>query len=78
MTEQTITYEIKPEDFTSQQPANGFVDNRVKLIVDEKKVETWELMVLESGRITDWLLVFSRYLCRGETPISPEIRKSIS
>jgi hypothetical protein len=29
--------------------------------------------VLESGKITDWLLVFARYLCRGETPISPEI-----
>lgn len=52
------------------------MDNRPRLVVDAKKVETWEIMVMESGKISDCLLVFARYLCRGERPISPEIPPS--
>lgn len=54
--------------------ANGNLtvkDNRYHLEVDPKQVETWELGVLESARVLDWLLVFSRYLANGSGLVSP-------
>jgi hypothetical protein len=58
-----------------QQPPHsaGFIDNRIQIFVDPKRVETWELMVLETSKINDALLVFARYLTRGEQLISPNL-----
>lgn len=56
---------------TEQQPA--FVDNRARIEVDAKQVETWEIMVMEEGNISKALLVFSRYLARNGAPVSPDL-----
>lgn len=52
------------------------IDNRYKLEVDPQKVQTWEIMLLEKGqtlRVTDLVMVFSRYLANGSGPISPDL-----
>ena len=48
-----------------------YVDNRMKIEVDSKQVETWEIMAMEEGNITKAMMIFARYLCRGDKPISP-------
>lgn len=48
-------------------------DNRLQLLVDGRQVETWELVALETLRITDWLMIFPRYLARGDKLISPNL-----
>ena len=55
---------------TNGTPENKpFVDNRIK--VEAKQVETWEIMVMEEGNITKAMMVFSRYLSRGDQLVSP-------
>lgn len=49
----------------------SYVDNRLHLEVDPKQVEAWELSVLESSRVTDWLMIFPRYLANGRGLVSP-------
>lgn len=72
MTEQTVAYNWQE---ANQPPTNGqsFVDARVQLVIDQKKIEMWEVMAIETERVTDMMMVFARYLCRGDQPISPEI-----
>ena len=48
-----------------------YIDNRYRLEVDPKQVEAWELIVMESPRITDWMMVFARYLVNGSGLVSP-------
>lgn len=48
-------------------------DNRYQLDVDGRFIETWELMVMESGNFADAIMVFARYLVRGGKRVSPEI-----
>ncbi|MCP4342692.1 MAG: hypothetical protein GY799_28375, partial [Desulfobulbaceae bacterium] len=50
-----------------------FNDNRARIEVDPKQIETWELMVMEAGVVANWILVFSRYLKRGDKLISPSL-----
>jgi hypothetical protein len=47
--------------------------SRPRLEVDPKQVETWELMVMESPKISDWLLIFPRYLSDGNGLVSPSL-----
>lgn len=55
-------------------PTNGeFIDNRPHIVVDAKNIETWELMVFEEQRINDWMMVFARYLYKGDRPVSPDL-----
>lgn len=50
-------------------------DNRLQIVVDEKQVESFELAIVDSGVITDWQILLSRYLCNGNGPISPELQR---
>jgi len=51
---------------------NGqFIDKRAQLEIDPKQIEVWELMVLETQVLTDWIMIFSRYLTRGGKLVSP-------
>ena len=49
------------------------LDNRLHLEVDPKQVETWELLVAESAKIGDWLLMFSRYVANGRGILCPDL-----
>ncbi len=71
MTEQAATYQYNPLEMAPGNGAATFNDNRPTLLVDPKQIETWELMVLESGKITACMLIFARYLCRNGQPVSP-------
>lgn len=54
----------------------NYEDTRVRLYMNEnqiRNVQTWQMMALESGKITSFLVVLAPYLCRGETPISPDM-----
>ena len=64
----TLEYFEKPAN--GAQPATA-VDNRLQILVDGKMVETWELMVMEGGKVAEWLMVFARYLARGDRLVSP-------
>lgn len=55
------------------QDRETFVDNRLRIEVDPKQIETWELMAMETGRLEDTMLVFTRYLYRGERQVSPDL-----
>jgi len=46
-------------------PTRQFVDNRVRIEVDPERVEAWELMAVESSKLTDIMLVLCRYLANG-------------
>lgn len=48
-----------------------YIDNRYRLEVDPKQVEAWELTVMESPKVSDWMLVFPRYLANGSGLVSP-------
>lgn len=50
-----------------------FKDNRFRLVVDSKQIETWEVMVMEDGNLTKAMMVFARYLHRGDSLVSPEL-----
>ena len=56
-------------------PSMQVKDNRLQIIVDEKQVESFELAIIDSGVITDWQILLSRYLCNGNGPISPELQQ---
>ncbi len=60
-------------DAMSNGSKTEFIDNRPKIEVDPKQIETWELMVMEEGKITGFIMVFARYLVRNGQPVSPEI-----
>lgn len=49
------------------------IDNRYRLEVDPKQVEAWELTVMESPKVSDWMLVFARYLANGSGLVSPAL-----
>ena len=68
----TNTFEPSTIEKQNGQVAT-FQDNRLHLVVDGRFVETWELMVMESMKISDWLMVFSRYLCKGDRLISSNL-----
>lgn len=55
--------------------SNGlpFDDNRLRLEVDGRQVEAWELTVMESQRITECMLVFARYMVTDRGPVSPDL-----
>lgn len=60
------------EKIDSQDEATVEVkDNRYRLEVDEKNVESWELGCVQSGMVNDWLLLFPRYLVNGNGLVSP-------
>ena len=59
----------------STPPPMQVKDNRLQIVVDEKQVESFELAIIDSGVITDWQILLSRYLCNGNGPISPELQK---
>lgn len=67
------TLEYTLESNGAQKDLTQLKDNRLNLRVDGRQVETWELMVMESLRVSDWLMVFPRYLARGERIISPNL-----
>jgi hypothetical protein len=48
-------------------------DNRYRLVIDAKQLESWELAAIEAGVVGDWLIIFSRYLENGSGPVSPEL-----
>lgn len=49
------------------------IDNRYRLEVDPKQVEAWELTIMESPKVSDWMLVFARYLANGSGLVSPAL-----
>lgn len=64
--------EVAEENRNKLNINNGQVaDMRIRLEVDPKRVETWELMALEGGKITDWCLVFARYAATDRGLVSP-------
>ena len=76
MTNETRTWAVDAiSDMVDLEPLpdQPLIDRRLTMLVDPKKVQTWELMVLEQGRITDWMLVFARYLSQGDKLISPDL-----
>jgi hypothetical protein len=57
-------------------PSNGMtqpVDNRIRLEVDGRQVEAWELTVMESQKIRDCMLVFARYMVDSGGNLSPNL-----
>lgn len=66
--------EVAEENRNKLHVNNGQVmDLRIRLEVDPKRVETWELMALESGKITDWCLIFARYAATDRGLVSPDL-----
>jgi hypothetical protein len=51
------------------------IDNRIRLEVDPKKVETWEVMVFEDTNATtsELLMIFARYAVNANGPLSPDL-----
>lgn len=58
---------------TLNNNSETFVDNRVQLVCDPKQLETWEIMVMETGKVNDAMLIFAKYLYRGETAVSQNL-----
>jgi hypothetical protein len=50
-----------------------FTDNRYKLEIDPKKMELWEIEVMQSAQIGNGMLIFCRYLSNGNGLISPNL-----
>lgn len=77
MTDEGFTYAIpNPVPANNGDAPPQALDNRLRLEVDPRQVEAWELVVMESPRITDWMMVFSRYLVNGRGHISPNLPKT--
>lgn len=74
-TTSTVEYFADParEQLNGNKPQPELVDNRLQLLVDGRQVETWELMVMESRVVSDWILIFARYLARGDRLVSPDL-----
>ena len=74
MTELTAEYTTSSGTPPSAQP-NGaaYDDNRLRLEVDGRQVEAWELTVMESQRISECMLVFARYMVDARGPVSPNL-----
>jgi len=72
MSEKTLEYFTESTwEHTNGKPQ--MIDSRLQLLVDGRHVETWELVVMESMKLTDWIIVFARYLARGEKFVSPNL-----
>lgn len=75
MSESSATYEfiskVASEQVNGKQGHYEPVDNRLQLNVDGRFVETWELIAMEGMKISDWLMIFPRYLARGDRLVSP-------
>jgi len=59
----------------TQVETKTVIDNRVRLVVDGRQVDSWELAVLESAKISEWLMLFCFYLENASGKISPELVK---
>jgi len=57
----------------SDQTITEALDNRPHLKIDPKQVESWEIAVIESPKVTDWLMLFARYLENGSGLVSPDL-----
>jgi hypothetical protein len=72
MTELTAEYTTS----SGTPPSNGMtqpVDNRIRLEVDGRQVEAWELTVMESQKISECMLVFARYMVNASGKLSPDL-----
>lgn len=68
-----MEYTIEQPALSNGQDLSQVRDNRLQLMVDGKLVETWELAAIEDGKINDWLMIFARYLFRGDKPVSSNL-----
>ena len=66
-----LQYDLSDAGLVPDNGATTYVDKRLQLVVDGRQVETWEITALQSHMVEQWQLIFARYLCRGEVPVSP-------
>lgn len=70
----TLAYFIEDKPSANgKQDLKQVKDNRLQLTVNGRFVETWELMVMQELKVNDWLMVFTRYLYRGDRLISSDL-----
>lgn len=63
-----------PPTYKADNNSQSYVDNTVQIYIpDPKQVTTWEVAVLQNGKMSEFMLLFARYLCRGKNLVSPNL-----